>query len=208
MPICWGGRLHTAENEEQRTTVSALAVDFSDMSCFEVAAYDLTETGCWISSDKVYLLKDEFGLRLSGTDKLVRGTIVAFSDTAAQVSFLAQSVKEDERRREPRRPVLITAILSSPINPRTMKCKIVDASKSGCRLESDKLADFPDQVELSIPGLDLPIAGKIVWRANEQAGVRLAWPVEPRPDEKPEAKSKLDEVVRIKPKKRISAFGV
>ncbi len=191
--------------------ISALVVDLADMSCFEATAYDLTEKGCWIASDRVDLLKEEVGLRLAGFDKLVRGTVIAYGDQQAQISFQTKQETSGEKRREIRRQVWITAIVCGKTNPATMRCRIVDASRSGCRLEGDKLDRLPDDIEVSIPGLDLPISAEIVWRKNNQAGVRLSWPFEPAPKPKPEdvleRMKEEDEKPKRKRKKKISAFG-
>ena len=201
--------------------ISALVVDLADMSCFEATAYDLSERGCWIASDKIDRLKEEVGLRLAGFDKLLRGTVVAFGDQEAQISFQIKKQEPSEKRREIRRQVWITAIVCGKTNAASMKCRIVDASKSGCRLEGAKLDKLPKEIEISIPGLDLPIKGVIVWRKNDQAGVKLDWPFEAAPEPKPEdilRLMKTDEArpddnrscaarPRPKARKKISAFG-
>ncbi|GAB4577078.1 MAG: hypothetical protein Tsb0019_04300 [Roseibium sp.] len=191
---------------------SAVVVDLGDMSCFEVTAYDLTATGCRIATDKVALLKEEVGLRLAGVDKLVRGRVVACGDGHAKISFRTVREQPDEKRREARRPVRIAAVVCGKSNPVTMKCEIVDASRSGCRLEGDTLARLPQAIEISIPGLDLPISGSIVWCRNNQAGVQLTWPFKTAPSSKADEKAKSPEEVGKQSgganrKKRVSAFG-
>ncbi|MEO0980301.1 MAG: PilZ domain-containing protein [Pseudomonadota bacterium] len=205
------GAVRIAEN-----CVTALVVDLADMSCFEASAIDLNDTGCWIVSDKVDLLKKEVGLRLAGYDKLVRGTVIAYGDNEARVSFLADDQSTAEKRREVRRSVWISTVVSGKTSPFILKCRIIDASRSGCRLEADGLDRLPQDIEISIPGLDMPIAAKIIWRKDGQAGVRLNWPFDPTPVLTPEAvTAMLDreqeklaaEKGPKKPKKRISAFG-
>ena len=200
--------------KEAGKSVTALVVDLADMSCFEAALFDFTEKGCWIASDKIDLLKEEVGLRISGFDKLIRGTVIAYGDQEAQISFEIKKDEPGEKRREIRRPVWITGIVSGQTHPVTVKCRIVDASKSGCRLEGETLDRLPDGIEISIPGLDLPISGQIVWRKNGQAGVQLNWPFEPDPE--PDARTeellrRLEEEraleAKPKPKPKISAFG-
>jgi hypothetical protein len=191
--------------------ISALVVDLADMSCFEATAYDLTEKGCWIASDKVDLLKEEVGLRLAGFDKLVRGTVIAYGDQQAQIAFHFEHQEQGDKRHEIRRQVLITAIVCGKTSPVTMKCRIVDASRSGCRLEGDRLDRLPDDIEVSIPGLDLPISARIVWRKNNEAGLKLNWLFEPAPKPKPEdvldRMKQEDKKPKRKAKKKISAFG-
>jgi len=200
--------------KEAEKSVTALVVDLADMSCFEATLYDLSDKGCWITSDKIDLLKEEVGLRIAGFDKLIRGTVIAYGDQEAQVSFKIKKEEPGEKRREIRRPVWITAIVSGQTHPITMKCRIVDASKSGCRLEGDALERLPDAIEISIPGLDLPISGAVVWRRNGQAGVQLNWPFEPEPEPDTRTEELLKrleeekaEKPKPKPKAKISAFG-
>jgi len=199
---------------EADNSIAALVVDLADMSCFEATAYDLSEQGCWIVSDKIDLLKEEVGLRIAGFDKLIRGTVIAYGDREAQISFRIKREEPGEKRREIRRPVWITAIVCGKTNPITMKCRVVDASRSGCRLEGDTVDRLPDAIEISIPSLDLPINGSIVWRKNGQAGVQLNWPFEPEPKSDTrtgELLKALEEEKKAKPKpkpkKKISAFG-
>ncbi|WP_298813779.1 PilZ domain-containing protein [uncultured Roseibium sp.] len=193
--------------------MSALVVDLADMSCFEVAARELTDTGCWIVSDKVDLLKEEVGLRIDGFDKLLHGAVIAYGDNEAQISFEVNKPASDDKRREVRRPVWITAIVCGKSNPVSMKCRIVDASRSGCRLEGEHLTRLPDNIDISIPGLDLPVAGRIVWHKNGQAGVQLSWPfaTEPAPQPNELIRKLQEEKAEPKPKpvrkKKISAFG-
>jgi PilZ domain-containing protein len=203
--------------EDADNSVTALVVDLADMSCLEVDVHDLTDDGCWIVSDKIDLLKESIGLRLKGHDKLVRANIVAYGESQAEISFKVLFEEPTEKRREIRRPVWITSVICGRTNPVSMKCRIVDASNSGCRLEGDKLDRLPEEIDVSIPGLDLPIPGQIIWRGNKQAGVRLDWPFEPDP--KPSTQDVLKKLLedskkpkpkpksRVKPKKRVSAFG-
>lgn len=210
--LSWGDELNNlAVVGDTENLVSALVVDLADMSCLEVAVHDLNDNGCWIVSNKINLLKEQIGLRIEGSDKLLRANIVAYGDSAAEISFKVEFDEPTEKRREIRRPVWLTAVVCGRTHPVTMKCRVVDASKSGCRLEGTDLDRLPPEIEVSIPGLNLPIPGKIVWRKDNQAGVQLAWPFEPDP--KPSTDILLQKLVEerqkkvAKPKKKVSAFG-
>ena len=50
-----------------------------------------------------------------------------------------QGGQRDDEGAEGCRRVLITAVVCSRVGSETLRCHIVDASKSGCRLESDRL---------------------------------------------------------------------
>jgi hypothetical protein len=80
-----------------------------------------------------------------------------------------------EKRKERRRPVSISAGVSGNNDNRVIKCKIVDASLSGCRLYCEHIELLPDSITLNIPGMDLPVPGAIVWRSDSYAGVRMMW---------------------------------
>ena len=127
----------------------------------------------------------------------------------AQVSFEVPQELPNEKRRETRRPVFITAIVCGKTSAVSERCRVVNASKSGCRLEGDRINRLPADIEISIPGLDLPINGKIVWRKDNQAGVKLIWPFEDRPDreETPGAEPEDREADKPARRIRISAFG-
>ncbi|WP_428674997.1 PilZ domain-containing protein [Roseibium sp.] len=194
---------------DAKINAPALVVDLADMSCFEVSARDLTERGCWIVSDKVDLLKEEIGLRVEGFDRLIRGTVIAYGDKEAQISFEVAQDMPPEKRREIRRPVFITAIVCGKTSPVSERCRIVDASRSGCRLEGDRIDRLPSEIEISIPELDLPIDGTIVWRRDNHAGVKLNWSFESRPEtQEPQQTGRgEDGVAKPARKIRISAFG-
>ncbi|MEM5580882.1 PilZ domain-containing protein [Roseibium sp. AS2] len=199
-----------AMNADNR--IAAQVFDLADMSFFDATAYDVCETGCRIATDRIDLLKEEVGLRLAGFDELVRGRVVACGDRDAQISFHLKQVEPGEKRRETRRPVWITAVVSGRKQPTTMKCRIVDASKSGCRLEGDTVGRLPEAIEIAIPGMDQPISGSIVWWKDNQAGVRLSWPFKagPKPTKESLAKRPGEDKQPVsgpKVKKKISAFG-
>ncbi len=187
--------------------ISAQIVDLADMSSFEASVRDLSERGCLIVSDKVDLLRDEIGLRLSGVEKLIHGNIVARGENRAQISFRLGSEKPVEKRREPRRPVLITAVVCGRTSSVSMKCLIVDASKSGCRLEGDRLDRLPEEIEISIPSMSTPIVGQIVWRRDDKAGVRLSWAFGEQPGKKAKETVSRAEDQRPRRRKRVTAFG-
>ncbi|WP_417681423.1 PilZ domain-containing protein [Roseibium sp.] len=168
----------------QTDAAPALVVDLDKLSCVEAKVYGLTEKGCTVVCEQVHLLKDEIGLRLNDVKTMLRGKIVSHSGNEAQVSFSSEKSEPVEKRREPRRRVLITAVVCSRVGRETLRCHIVDASKSGCRLESDQLHKLPDEIEISIPKLDMPLVGTIVWRSGEFAGVSLNWPFSENPESK------------------------
>ena len=206
--------------------LETLVVDLANMSCFKALAHDFSKDGCWIVSDRIDRIRDQVGLRISGVESLIHGTVVAYGDNAARVSFRHELPERTEKRSEIRKAVLIPAIVCGQTNSASLRCRIVDASLSGCRLEAENLGRLPDAIDIFIPDLDLPIPARIVWRSDGQAGVRLNWPfIEDAEGETPQALAERTEQTqqvqnskgsdemakattkRKSPKKRISAFG-
>jgi len=192
----------------------ALVVDLDRLSCIEAKVYGLTEKGCTVVCEQMHLLKEEIGLRLKDVKTMLRARVVSHSGNRAQVLFSSETGEKGEpveKRREARRQVLITAVVCSRIGRETLRCHIVDASKSGCRLESDQLDKLPDEIEISIPKLDMPLVGTIVWRSGEHAGVSFNWPFSGEPDAKsPNKRIKPEEqdAARARRRARGGAFGV
>lgn len=193
----------------------ALVVDLDRLSCIEAKVYGLTEKGCTVVCDEIHLLKEEIGLRLKDFKTMLRARVVSHSGNRAQVLFSSETGEKGEpveKRREARRRVLITAVVCSRVGRETLRCHIVDASKSGCRLESGQLDKLPDEIEISIPKLDMPLVGKIVWRSGEHAGVSLNWPFSENPESKsPNKRMKPEEeedAARARRRARGGAFGV
>lgn len=186
-----------------------LIVDLDDMSCFEAVVLDVDGQGCRVVSDRAEWVRSQIGLRLPGFDKLICGEVVAHDGPEARIAFGAKSEEPTERRREIRRPVWITASVCCDETQSAVKCRIVDASRSGCRLESERLDRLADVIQISIPGLDLPLNGRIVWRSKAQAGVQLTWPIEPDalPSGLETGRSSPRASARRSGKRRISAFG-
>ena len=87
----------------------------------------------------------------------------------------AKSSKDQEKRKEQRRPVHIPARVSDLSGNASFHCIISNASKNGCRLEGQGVGHLPDEIFLRINGLDLPVRGSVAWRGPECAGVRLCW---------------------------------
>ncbi|MFC6655431.1 PilZ domain-containing protein [Roseibium salinum] len=106
---------------------------------------------------------------------MIKARIAELLDAEIVVSFDFEESPAVEKRAERRRKVSIPAWVSGRKSQAGVSCKIIDASHSGCRLASPKLQDLPEEIQLQIPGLDLPVVGRIVWRSPEHAGVKLIW---------------------------------
>lgn len=201
-----------AGNADFDDLIPTIVVDLGSMGSIDAFAHSVTSEGCWIVSDDIDQLNEVVGLQMEGFG-LFRGKVVGLCDQGAQVLFTeTRKIDNDERRSEVRRPVWMTAKVTSVQLADDIECQIVDASRSGCRLEDDRVADLPDDIFISIPGAKKCVSATIVWRHGRQAGVRLNWPVDPRPKpkavKKPKPSEEKKDAVAEKPKKkRVSAFG-
>lgn len=164
-----------ATNIPEHAVVSVLVVDLDGLTCIEASASGFNKTGCRILSDRVNELRETIGLRVEGLDKMIRGRITSVGDAKANVSFEFEDEEPREKRKEKRREVRIPAQIADPRGGLVIPCVIVDASKSGCRLDARDLDLLPTSVKLHITGLDLPVSGRIAWRGPGCAGIELLW---------------------------------
>lgn len=79
------------------------------------------------------------------------------------------------KRRSARKDVKIAATARDLASSCVINCIILDASKTGCRIKTEKLAELADEVWINIAGMKNPARGKIVWRHADMAGVQFAW---------------------------------
>lgn len=165
-----------AQNIPEGATLAVLIVDLERLLCIEGSASDFSGSGCSILSHRVTELNEMIGLRVDGLEKMIKGRITYVSDGEAKVLFdFSESSKDQEKRKEQRRPVHIPARVSDLSGNASIHCVISNASKNGCRLEGKGVGHLPDDIFLRINGLDLPVRGSIAWRGPECAGVRLLW---------------------------------
>ena len=78
-----------------------------------------------------------------------------------------------ERRKEPRKRVLMHAFVSDREDIVDLKCMIRDISKGGCRIASSYIQDLPRIIDILPEGFDKPLTGRIVWRNSKMAGVQF-----------------------------------
>lgn len=179
-----------------QAVLPVLVVDLGALNCCEASASGFSATGCRIFSSKLDELSDLVGLRLDGFDKMVKGQIVNRADNEAEVNFVLEDDSSGEKRKEKRQKVSIPARVTDRKGRSGINCTIVDASRSGCRVDSEMIDGLPEKILIRVAALDLPVPGEIVWRTQNQAGVRLIWQFSNRDDfrtssEKVRAKQKV-----------------
>ena len=164
------------ENIPESAVVPILLLDLESLKCEETSATGFSAKGCRVQFIERLELSQHVGLRINGLDKILKGHVVELLPNEAVVSFdFHEQPGNVERRREIRRKVFITAKVRSRGGNDEIACKIVDASQSGCRLSEGDFSGLSNNVFLSVAGLDLPVRGKIMWRAHGFAGVMLMW---------------------------------
>lgn len=79
------------------------------------------------------------------------------------------------KRRSARKAVKISGIISDLTFSTKIKCMVLDASKTGCRIKIRENKTLPDELWLNIPGMKSAARGKIVWRRDDMAGIQFSW---------------------------------
>ncbi|MEP5623518.1 MAG: PilZ domain-containing protein, partial [Hyphomicrobiales bacterium] len=124
-----------AELQLENANLWILVLDFETLECEEVIASDFSREGCRVQSKKLKILDKHIGLRVAGFEKMIKGRVTQILDEEVVVSFEFNEDTTSEKRKERRRPVAISARVSSNGgSAAAIKCEIVDASLSGCRL--------------------------------------------------------------------------
>ncbi|MGI9383314.1 MAG: PilZ domain-containing protein [Methyloligellaceae bacterium] len=80
-----------------------------------------------------------------------------------------------ENRIARRVKVAIWAVVSDLRRFCSIDCLVRDASLTGCKIVSSKIADLPDEIYIEVMGLPQTIVGRIVWRSTRMAGVKFIW---------------------------------
>ncbi len=78
-----------------------------------------------------------------------------------------------ERRIERRRRVFLQADVCTLDGSRIGSCSIQDTSRTGCKIIYDDLDQIPDELVLSIRGLDETFVGRVMWREADMAGIEF-----------------------------------
>ena len=162
-------------NIPENAVLHILILDFETLACEETSASGFDQKGCRVHTSANMQLGKVIGVRLAGYDQMIKGRVSELTENEAQITFEFSDAPDYEKRSERRRKVSIPVWVSGRTSDGGLRCRIVDASQSGCRLLSKYLEELPADIKLQIPGLDLPVYGEIVWRSADFAGVRLLW---------------------------------
>ncbi len=78
-----------------------------------------------------------------------------------------------ERRQERRRRVFLQADVCTLDGTVISHCSIQDTSRTGCKVISDQVDIIPDELVLSIRGMDETFVGRVIWRDVDMAGIEF-----------------------------------
>ncbi|MFQ5626146.1 MAG: PilZ domain-containing protein [Methyloligellaceae bacterium] len=78
-----------------------------------------------------------------------------------------------ERRVDRRHRVFLQADVCTLDGLRIGNCSIRDTSRTGCKIMSSDLDQIPDELVLSIRGLDETFVGRVMWRDADMAGIEF-----------------------------------
>ncbi len=80
---------------------------------------------------------------------------------------------QSERRQERRRSVFLQADVCTLDGTLISHCSIQDTSRTGCMIISDQVDIIPDELVLSIRGMDETFVGRVKWRDADMAGIEF-----------------------------------
>jgi hypothetical protein len=83
------------------------------------------------------------------------------------------SENHSERRSERRRRVFLQADVCTLDGTPVSHCSIQDTSRTGCKVIMDRIDIIPDELVLSIRGMDETFVGRVMWREGDMAGIEF-----------------------------------
>lgn len=155
----------------------AVVIDRERLHCVNATVRDFNKTGCQVVCDRLDEFPDQITLQIRGVEEMLLCDVVWRKDGVAGVNFGWTDASGDNKRQEERFKVHIPATIFNRSGKHHARCEISEASRSGCRIEINDMAEFydDDDVHIKIRTMRLPIKGKIIWRGDKCAGVKLHW---------------------------------
>ena len=155
--------------------IPALVIDRGNLRCFDATVKDFSRSGCSVISRNVAEFPVEFGLQIAEMEELIIAKVMWRRDNCAGVAFDWDEPALPESRVEERVGVAIPATISNADGNRLVRCTILEASRSGCRIETEHLRQLNNDVLINIGTMKMALRGRIVWRDDALAGVSLMW---------------------------------
>ena len=164
-------------NEKRKSKIPATAqvVDRERLEAVDVKVHSFKKSGCVLEIIGFVEFSDQINIKFDKVEQLIGARVVWRKGRMAGTEFEFGSLPDNDMRSEARFSVLIPAIAHDPNSKWQAACIIRDASKSGCRLQSDMADRFPTDILLVTETFANPIKGKVVWTTEKQVGVQLLW---------------------------------
>lgn len=160
---------------EQPAPVKVLVFDVDRLTCIEAEMSNVSQWGCRLTSANITLLGKSIGIRIGSDPHLRAATVTSITGQNAAIVFSLQQDIGISRREEPRRAVSLPIVITDRDGKLRITGRIIDASKSGCRVSAEGLNRLPDDVIIRVLGMPRALVGQIMRREGDEAGVRLNW---------------------------------
>lgn len=154
---------------------NVLVFDVDRLTCIEAEMSNVSQWGCRLTSPSIQLLGKSIGIRIGSDSYLRAANVTSISGNDAAIVFVAQTDAGVSRRQEPRRTVNLPIVITDRDGTFRVSGRIIDASKSGCRISTDSLGKLPDEIVIRVLGMPRGLVGQIRRREGDEAGVRLNW---------------------------------
>lgn len=162
--------------KEAPVTEKVQVFDVDRLTCIEAEMSNVSQWGCRLTSDNIQLLGKSIGIRIGSEMYLRAATVTSITGNDAAIVFsAAQTDAGVSRRQEPRKPVSLPIVMSDRDGNIRVTGRIIDASKSGCRVSAEGLSKLPDEIIIRVLGMPRALVGQIMRREGDEAGVRLNW---------------------------------
>lgn len=132
-------------------------------------------SGCQITCASLSELPDRILFDVPAISRPICGSIVWREENTAGVKFHWDAMPDDERRKAPRQEIYLPCTILDHDFNHLDDSVICDASRSGCRIVTEKIAQIPDDIYVEIFGLTEPMIARIVWRSEGMGGVQFLW---------------------------------
>jgi F420-0:gamma-glutamyl ligase-like protein len=152
-----------------------LALDVEKLTCIPVKVSNLTQWGCLLSSPDIQLLQKNVALRFGDEKTLRAATVTSVNGEDATIVFAGVKADASSLRKEARRAVSIQVVMTDPDRTRRVMGKIVDAARSGCRVQAAGMKHLGKTIHLRVLGMPRAIVAEVMWCDDEAAGLRLNW---------------------------------
>lgn len=161
-----------AETRLQLTNTPALVIDRDSLCSFAVTVSDFSAAGCSVVSARIMELPVEVSLQIKGSGEVIPGRVVWRQSNRAGIEFdldAAAGGEVGERSNASTIPATVRNLKGGV----SLRCTIEEATRTTCRIASDAIDQLHDDIAIMIDEKRVALEGRIVWRAEGCAGVRL-----------------------------------